>query len=31
MIGYLLAALAYFVVFHFAPQLGSKWDWRVYS
>jgi SHS family lactate transporter-like MFS transporter len=28
--GYLLAAIAYFLVFHFAPALGyAKWDWRV--
>ena len=30
MCGYLLAALAYFVVFQFAPVLGlAKWDWRI--
>ena len=30
MVGYLLAAVAYFIVFHFAPMLGlGKWDWRI--
>ncbi|HVA32711.1 MAG TPA: MFS transporter [Candidatus Baltobacteraceae bacterium] len=30
MVGYLLAAAAYFLVFHFAPQLGlAQWNWRI--
>jgi SHS family lactate transporter-like MFS transporter len=30
MVGYLLAAIAYFVVFHFAPMAGlSRFDWRI--
>jgi SHS family lactate transporter-like MFS transporter len=30
MVGYLVAALTYFLVFHFAPALGvAQWDWRM--
>jgi SHS family lactate transporter-like MFS transporter len=30
MVGYLLAAAAYYVVFHFAPQFGlTDWNWRI--